>query len=224
LAQELRLPSSSGPDAIAAASSGPIDVSSMDPSTAMEELLRIEAMLDALGVPPAPGYTARPSQASAKPADRSQSYRRRGFIVEAGVIPKLRSESVNVTLKVQTAGVGIPLVHPVADDEHVRSLSAGLHAPKTRPSPGDDDVHRHAGEPQLWGGRAVILSGQVTSATGLRHRSRWGGGLVEFVAQFDGSPLSPAERAALLEESPDTPYVTDKEYSWVFDQEDAFDQ
>jgi hypothetical protein len=217
LAEDQNRPSSSEPGSAAAASSGLAALDNVDPNTAMEELLRIEAMLDALGVPQAPGYKARPSQAPAKPADTSRTRRHKGFIMEAGEVPKFRSGNVNTTSPVTT---GSPPVHPVASDELERTLSARVHAPAeiTR----GDDVHPHAGKTQLWGGRAVILSGQVASVTGLRHRSRWGGALVEFVAQFDGSPLSPAESAALFNESPDTPYVTDKEYSWVFDEEGAY--
>jgi hypothetical protein len=66
----------------------------------------------------------------------------------------------------------------------------------------------------LWGGSAIVLSGQITSVAGYRHGYDYEGGLVEFVARFDGEPLSASEVALL---SPDIPFVVEKEFNWVFD-------
>lgn len=70
--------------------------------------------------------------------------------------------------------------------------------------------------PSLWGGKAIVLSGQITSVVGPRQDFKFEGGVVEYVAQFHGQPLiGPAAAAAL---SSDAPYVKDKVYNWVFDE------
>jgi hypothetical protein len=71
-----------------------------------------------------------------------------------------------------------------------------------------------AGGAMLWGGSAIVMSGQITSVAGFRHGVEYEGGLLEFVAQFDGEPLSASEVALL---SPDIPFVVEKELIWVLD-------
>jgi hypothetical protein len=71
--------------------------------------------------------------------------------------------------------------------------------------------------PQVFGGYATILSGPITSVTGVsRHKFDVDGGVMQFVARFDGVELSIDDLAVVAE---DVPFIQDKAYLWVFHKE-----
>jgi hypothetical protein len=91
-----------------------------------------------------------------------------------------------------------------------RPRQAGQHTPSGTAASSASE------RPSLWAGKAIVLSGQITSVVGPRQDFKFEGGVVEYVAQFHGQPLTgPAAAAAL---SSDAPYVKDEVYNWVFDE------
>jgi hypothetical protein len=69
----------------------------------------------------------------------------------------------------------------------------------------------------LYGGRATILAGVVTSVTGIEKGVHYHRGMVEHVVFFEGSELSAAAYEALPY---DTPHVKPGAYKIVFIGED----
>jgi hypothetical protein len=74
--------------------------------------------------------------------------------------------------------------------------------------------------PHIYGGYATILSGPITSVTGNScHKFDFDGGVMQFVARFDGVELSVDDLAMVAE---DVPFIQDKAYLWVFDKEGGY--